>query len=83
MGLKVLPPKDSSLQPLWCPTDRADFKNGSAFARIGMQIAAGVPLECDESPNFQTFRIGLFGLDKLLNVDRTVSYLDKALKELR
>ncbi len=64
-------------------TDRADFKNGSAFARIGMQIAAGVPLECDESPNFQTFRIGLFGLDKLLNVDRTVSYLDKALKELR
>ena len=64
-------------------TDRADFKNGSAFARIGMQIAAGVPLKCDESPNFQTFRIGLFGLDKLLNVDRTVSYLDKALKELR
>ncbi len=63
-------------------TDRADFKNGSAFASIGMQVAAGVPLECGESPNFQTFRIGLFGLDKLLNVDRTVSYLNKALKKL-
>ena len=64
-------------------TDRADFKNGSAFAGVGMQIAAGVPLECGESPNFQTFRIGLFGLDKLLNVDRTISYLNEALKELR
>ena len=63
-------------------TDRADFKNGSAFADVGMQIAAGVPLECGESANFQTFRIGLFGLDKLLNVDRTVSYLNDALKKL-
>ena len=61
-------------------TDRADFKNGSAFAGVGMQIAAGVPLECGESPNFQTFRIGLFGLDKLLNIDRTISHLDTALK---
>ena len=63
-------------------TDRADFKNGSAFADVGMQIAAGVPLECGESPNFQTFRIGLFGLDKLLNIDRTISHLNKALKEI-
>jgi aspartate aminotransferase-like enzyme len=63
-------------------TDRADFKNGSAFAGVGMQIAAGVPLECGESPNFQTFRIGLFGLDKLLNIDRTISHLNKVLKEI-
>lgn len=63
-------------------TDRADFKNGSAFADVGMQIAAGVPLECGESPNFQTFRIGLFGLDKLLNIDRTISHLNKTLKEI-
>ena len=63
-------------------TDRTDLKNGSAFAGVGMQIAAGVPLECGESPNFQTFRIGLFGLDKLLNIDRTISHLNKTLKEI-
>ena len=63
-------------------TDRDDFKNGSAFAAAGLQIAAGVPLECGESANFQTFRIGLFGLDKLMNIDRTVSLLDDALKKI-
>jgi aspartate aminotransferase-like enzyme len=63
-------------------TDRADFKNGSAFASVGLQIAAGVPLECGESAQFQTFRIGLFGMDKLMNIDRTVSHLDEALRKL-
>ena len=63
-------------------TDRADFKNGSAFASVGLQIAAGVPLECGESAQFQTFRIGLFGMDKLMNIDRTVSHFDEALRKL-
>jgi len=63
-------------------TDRADFKNGSAFAAAGLQIAAGVPLECGESADFQTFRIGLFGMDKLMHIDRTVSLLDDALKTI-
>ena len=63
-------------------TDRGDFKNGSAFAAIGLQIATGVPLECGESANFQTFRIGLFGLDKLMNIDRTVSLLNDAVKKI-
>ncbi len=63
-------------------TDRADFKNGSAFASVGLQIAAGVPLECGESAQFQTFRIGLFGMDKLMNIDRTVAHLDEALRKL-
>ncbi|MDC3033020.1 alanine--glyoxylate aminotransferase family protein, partial [Litorivicinus sp.] len=63
-------------------TDRADFKNGSAFAAVGLQIAAGVPLECGESADFQTFRIGLFGMDKLMNVDRTISLLDEALGKI-
>ena len=63
-------------------TDRADLKNGSAFANVGLQIAAGVPLECGESADFQTFRIGLFGMDKLMNIDRTVSILDNALREI-
>jgi aspartate aminotransferase-like enzyme len=63
-------------------TDRADFKNGSAFADAGLQIAAGVPLECGESADFQTFRIGLFGMDKLMNIDRTVTLLDDALRKV-
>ncbi len=51
------------------------------FMDAGLQIAGGVPLKCDEPDDFQTFRIGLFGLDKLSNVDRTVSYLAKALDQ--
>ena len=54
-------------------TDRDDIKNGAAFAALGVQIAAGVPLECGESHEFKTFRIGLFGLDKLVNIDQTIS----------
>ena len=49
----------------------------------GLQIAAGVPLECDEGENFMTFRIGLFGLDKLHNLERTVANLKKALDNIR
>jgi len=47
-----------------------------------MQIAAGVPLQCDEPEDFRSFRLGLFGLDKLHNIDRTVAALDKALSEI-
>lgn len=60
-------------------TDRTDFQNSSAFAAKGLQIAAGVPLACDEGPDFKTFRVGLFGLDKWQNVDRTVASLQNAL----
>ena len=52
------------------------------FAAEGIQIAAGVPLQCDEGENFSTFRIGLFGLDKLHNVDRTVDALERALDRM-
>jgi aspartate aminotransferase-like enzyme len=45
----------------------------------GLQTAAGVPLQCEEPADFRTFRIGLFGLDKLGNVDRTVRNLERAL----
>ena len=45
----------------------------------GLQIAAGVPLQCDEPDDFRTFRVGLFGLDKLQNIDRTVGSFDAAL----
>jgi aspartate aminotransferase-like enzyme len=66
-----------------CYTDDAGISNGSKFAAEGLQIAAGVPLMCDEPNDFRTFRLGLFGLDKLHNVDRTVATLDKALSRIR
>ncbi len=63
-------------------TDAADIQNGAKFAAEGLQIAAGVPLECDEGDDFRTFRLGLFGLDKLQNIDRTVANLEGALKNI-
>lgn len=61
-------------------TSDAEIRSGAKFADAGVQIAAGVPLMCDEGDNFQTFRIGLFGLDKLEHIDRTVDRLTAALK---
>ncbi|WP_293268375.1 aminotransferase class V-fold PLP-dependent enzyme [Neptunomonas sp.] len=56
--------------------------NGKKFAAQGMQIAAGVPLQCDEPEDFRTFRLGLFGLDKLYDVDTAVSRFEKALDQI-
>jgi aspartate aminotransferase-like enzyme len=53
-------------------TSDPDIQNGRKFMAEGMQIAAGVPLQCDEGPDFRTFRLGLFGLDKLKDVPATV-----------
>lgn len=63
-------------------TDDPDVKNGAKFASAGIQIAAGVPLACDEPVDFSTFRMGLFGLDKLHNIDRTVAFLEAALERM-
>ena len=63
-------------------TQDAGFHTGKKFAEIGLQIAAGVPLQCDEPEDFQTFRIGLFGLEKLHNIDQTVASLEAALDKL-
>ncbi|MDH3619675.1 MAG: aminotransferase class V-fold PLP-dependent enzyme [Gammaproteobacteria bacterium] len=63
-------------------TDDAGIQTGKKFAEVGLQIAAGVPLMCDEPEGFQTFRLGLFGLDKLQNVDRTVASLEAALDKV-
>lgn len=63
-------------------TDEAGIQNGSLFAAQGMQIAAGVPLMCDEPDDFSTFRLGLFGLDKLNNVDATVARLEAVLDKV-
>ncbi len=56
-------------------THDPDIQNGSKFAAEGMQIAAGVPLQCDEPEDFRTFRLGLFGLDKLYDVRGTLDRL--------
>ena len=63
-------------------TEDPEIHNGRKFAAAGLQIAAGVPLQCDEPEDFQTFRLGLFGLDKLQNVDRTVANLESALNQI-
>jgi aspartate aminotransferase-like enzyme len=63
-------------------TDDADVKNGSKFAAAGLQIAGGVPLMCDEGDDFSTFRLGLFGLDKLNDVDAAVARLQAALDQI-
>ena len=63
-------------------TEDDGIKSGAKFIAAGLQTAAGVPLQCDEPADFKTFRIGLFGLDKLGNIDRAVGNLERALDAL-
>ena len=63
-------------------TTDPDIQNGKKFVALGLQTAAGVPLQCDEPADFRTFRIGLFGLDKLNHIDRTVANLAAALEQI-
>ena len=65
-----------------CYTNDKAIHDGSKFSNIGVQIAAGVPLQCDEGEDYQTFRIGLFGLDKLKDVDSAVKRFEDALKQV-
>lgn len=60
----------------------AGLHTGKAFLAEGLQTAAGVPLQCDEGPEFKTFRIGLFGLDKLHHAERSVASLERALRKI-
>ena len=60
-------------------TTDPDIQSGKAFIAQGLQTATGVPLMCDEPSDFRTFRLGLFGLDKWADVDRSVGQLSKAL----
>ena len=63
-------------------TQDPDIQSGKKFLAEGLQVAAGVPLQCDEPADFMTFRIGLFGLDKLHNVSATVGRLEAAFESL-
>ena len=63
-------------------TEDAGIQSSKKFLAVGLQTAAGVPLMCDEGADFQTFRIGLFGLDKLHNIERSVQSLNTALLQV-
>lgn len=63
-------------------TQDAEIQNSKKFLSLGLQTAAGVPLQCDEAKDFMTFRIGLFGLEKLHNPARSVQQLAQALDEM-
>ncbi len=65
-----------------CYTTDPDIQNGSKFAATGLQIAAGVPLQCDEPADYRSFRLGLFGLDKLHNIERSLTTLEQALDKV-
>ena len=63
-------------------TEDAGIQSSKKFLAEGLQTAAGVPLQCDEPADFMTFRVGLFGLEKLHNADRTVKQLEAALERI-
>lgn len=63
-------------------TEDDTMKSGKPLIDLGLQVAAGVPLICDEGDSYKAFRIGLFGLDKLQNIERTVGSLETALKKV-
>jgi aspartate aminotransferase-like enzyme len=63
-------------------TDDPEIQSGKKFIAAGLQSAAGVPLQCDEPPDFRSFRLGLFGLDKLHHPQRTLATLAEALEKL-
>jgi len=63
-------------------TTDPDIHSSKKFLALGLQTAAGVPLQCDEPSDFMTFRIGLFGLEKLHNVSRSVQHLAQALDHM-
>ena len=63
-------------------TEDPEISSSKKFLGHGLQTAGGVPLQCDEPADFMTFRVGLFGLEKLHNMDRTVAHLASALDKI-
>jgi aspartate aminotransferase-like enzyme len=63
-------------------TSDPEIQSAKKFLNEGLQTAAGVPLQCDEGSDFKTFRIGLFGLEKWVHVDRSVGHLREALDRI-
>ena len=63
-------------------TKDPEMQSGKKFLDVGLQIAAGVPLQIGESPEFRTFRLGLFGLEKLLHIERAITHLEAAMDKI-
>lgn len=63
-------------------TTDPEIQSSKKFLALGLQTAAGVPLQCDEPADFMTFRIGLFGLEKLHHIERSLGHLSSALDQL-
>lgn len=78
----VAAPEFASPSVVVVHTDNPKLATGASFKEAGVQIAAGVPLQCDEPEDFSTFRIGLFGLDKLGDIDGTITRLETALDSI-
>lgn len=78
----VATPEFASPSVVVVHTDNPKLATGAQFKEAGVQIAAGVPLQCDEPEDFSTFRIGLFGLDKLGDIDGTITRLETALDSI-
>ena len=78
----VAAPEFASPSVVVVHTDNPKLATGASFKEAGVQIAAGVPLQCDEPKDFSTFRIGLFGLDKLDDIDGSISRLEAALDSI-
>jgi len=66
-----------------CYTEDDGIQSTKKFTQVGIQAAAGVPLQCDEPADFKTFRIGLFGLDKWADIDGTVDRLSRAIDAIQ
>ena len=78
----VASPEFASPSVVVVHTDNPQLATGASFKEAGVQIAAGVPLQCGEPEDFSTFRIGLFGLDKLGDIDGTIARLESALDSI-
>ena len=65
-----------------CYTDDPEIQNGKRFAALGLQTAAGVPLMVDEGPDYRSFRLGLFGLDKLYDIPASLARLQGPFDEV-
>jgi len=63
-------------------TTDPEIQSAQKFLKSGVQAASGVPLQCDEPANFRTFRIGLFGLEKLHKPERTIKSLEEVLDKI-
>jgi aspartate aminotransferase-like enzyme len=63
-------------------TTDPEIQNSKKFLALGLQTAAGVPLQCDEPADFRSFRVGLFGLEKWHDTARSVAHLETALKAI-